>query len=158
MSILKANLKKSPIAPDVDLRFLAQKTHGFSGADLTEICQRACKQAIRENIMKEIEREKEMAELGESSTDAMEEEEDLVPFINREHFEEAMSHARRSVSDVDIRKYDNFKETLQQSRGLGTEFRFPNATPAAAPAAAAGDGAAAPVAATAEDDDDDLYG
>merc|ERR1719498_672832 len=87
MSILKANLKKSPIAPDVDLGYLAKKTHGFSGADLTEICQRACKQAIRENITKEIEREKELAELGEESSDAkMEEEADLVPFITREHF------------------------------------------------------------------------
>lgn len=152
MSILKANLKKSPIAPDVDLRFLADKTNGFSGADLTEICQRACKQAIRENIQKEIEREKEMAELGESSTDNVDED-DMVPFIRRDHFEEAMLHARRSVSDADIRKYDHFKDTLQQSRGMGTEFKFPAA---AEQAAATGD---APVAAaTVDDDDDDLYG
>merc|ERR1719498_1045742 len=154
MSILKANLKKSPIAPDVDLGYLAKKTHGFSGADLTEICQRACKQAIRENITKEIEREKELAELGEESSDAkMEEEADLVPFITREHFVEAMSHARRSVSDVDIRKYDNFKETLQQSRGLGTEFHFP-AAETATPNAAAPGGAPVPVADTVDDDDD----
>ena len=34
-------------------------THGFSGADLTEICQRACKLAIRESIETEIRRERE---------------------------------------------------------------------------------------------------
>lgn len=28
----------------------------FSGADITEICQRACKSAIRENIEKDMER------------------------------------------------------------------------------------------------------
>ena len=54
IAILKANLKNSPIAKDVDLEFLAEKTNGFSGADLTEICQRACKLAIRESIEKGI--------------------------------------------------------------------------------------------------------
>lgn len=34
-------------------------THGFSGADLTEICQRACKLAIRQAIEADIRREKE---------------------------------------------------------------------------------------------------
>lgn len=43
ISILGATLKNSPVAPDVDLTFLARATHGFSGADLTEICQRASK-------------------------------------------------------------------------------------------------------------------
>jgi len=38
----------------VDLEFIAQHTHGFSGADLTEICQRAAKMAIREAIEAEI--------------------------------------------------------------------------------------------------------
>ena len=57
-SILKANLRKTPIAKDVDLDFLAANTKDFSGADLTEICQRACKLAIRESIAKDIEREK----------------------------------------------------------------------------------------------------
>lgn len=51
-SIFKSCLRKSPIAKDVDLRALARYTQGFSGADITEICQRACKYAIRENIEK----------------------------------------------------------------------------------------------------------
>ncbi|KAK4487541.1 hypothetical protein RD792_005815 [Penstemon davidsonii] len=46
--IFKACLRKSPISKDVDLRALAKYTQGFSGADITEICQRACKYAIRE--------------------------------------------------------------------------------------------------------------
>lgn len=53
-------------------------------------------------------------------------EEDPVPEITRAHFEEAMRFARRSVSDNDIRKYEMFAQTLQQSRGFGTNFRFPN--------------------------------
>ena len=54
----------------------------------------------------------------------MEEEEDPVPELRRDHFEESMKYARRSVSDNDIRKYDMFAQTLQQSRGLGTAFRY----------------------------------
>ena len=34
--ILEATLKKSPVAPNVPLPFIAQKTEGFSGADLAE--------------------------------------------------------------------------------------------------------------------------
>lgn len=58
-SILNANLRKSPVAKDVDLSYIAKISHGFSGADLTEICQRACKLAIREAIEIEIKRIKE---------------------------------------------------------------------------------------------------
>lgn len=52
LSIFKAALRKSPVAADVDVNTLAKYTQGFSGADITEICQRACKYAIRENIEK----------------------------------------------------------------------------------------------------------
>lgn len=55
-------------------------------------------------------------------------EDDPVPEITRAHFEEAMKFARRSVSDNDIRKYEMFAQTLQQSRGFGNNFRFPSAS------------------------------
>merc|ERR1711918_27617 len=46
----ESTLRKSPIAPNVPLSFIAQKTEGFSGADLAEFCQRAAKAAIRDAI------------------------------------------------------------------------------------------------------------
>ena len=49
-SILTATLKKSPIAPNVSIPFIASKMEGFSGADLAEFCQRAAKAAIRDCI------------------------------------------------------------------------------------------------------------
>lgn len=60
-------------------------------------------------------------------------EEDPVPEITRAHFEEAMKFARRSVSDNDIRKYEMFAQTLQQSRGFGNNFRFPTGSGSGAP-------------------------
>lgn len=41
--------------------YIAKVTHGYSGADLTEVCQRACKLAIRQSIEAEIRREREAA-------------------------------------------------------------------------------------------------
>ena len=156
MNILKSVLRKSPVSPDVDLTYLARTLHGFSGADLTEICQRAAKMAIRESIEKEIELEKERQAAGGDA--AMEDDTpDPVPEITKFHFEESMKFARRSVSDNDIRKYEMFSQTLQQSRGFGSSFKFPEGgvgggAPPSAPA-----GGAAFAAAPAADDDDDLY-
>ena len=109
VSILKAALKKSPISPEVDISFLSKNTHGFSGADLTEICQRAAKLAIRESIEADVRRAREKRDRGEEDMEE-DEEEDPVPQITREHFEEAMKYARRSVSDQDIRRYEMFAQ------------------------------------------------
>ncbi|EGB11846.1 hypothetical protein AURANDRAFT_69630 [Aureococcus anophagefferens] len=152
LSILKATLRKSPISTDVDLDFLAANTEKYTGADLTEICQRAAKLAIRENIERDIEREK----LREENEDAMDDvdEPDPVPEITPSHFEEAVRCSRRSVSDRDLAQYSSFATTLHQQRSQigNTSFAFPNAAPGAAPAAAGGGFAAA-----ADDDEEDLY-
>lgn len=105
-----------------------------------------------------MEKERRKAE----NPDMMEDDIDEVPCITRAHFEESMKYARRSVSDADIRKYQAFAQTLQQSRGFGSDFRFPDA-PGAAPAAGAalgsplGAAAAAAFTQSAAADDDDLY-
>merc|ERR1712183_208670 len=151
MAILKSNLRKSPVADTVDLPYLAKMTRGFSGADLTEICQRACKLAIRESIDADIRREKEKQKAGATTMD-VDDEEDLVPEITKAHFEEAMKFARRSVSDNDIKKYEMFSQTLQQSRGFGNNFRFPDgSTGGNAPAGGSGQGNFN------NDNEDDLY-
>ncbi|CAI9096776.1 OLC1v1032989C1 [Oldenlandia corymbosa var. corymbosa] len=121
--IFKSCLRKSPVSSKVDLRALAKFTEGFSGADITEICQRACKYAIREDIEKDIEKER----MGSDSHPQASEMDDGVSAIKPSHFEESMKFARRSVSDRDIIKYQAFAQGLHQSRGFGTEFRFPEA-------------------------------
>ena len=50
VSVIKAVLRKSPIAPNINMDFLGELTDGFTGADITELCQRATKAAIRESI------------------------------------------------------------------------------------------------------------
>jgi len=161
LSILNAVLRKTPKAPDLDIPFMASKTGGFSGADLTEICQRAAKMAIRECIEHHMRREKEREEKGLAPMVDGEEEEDPVPFLTRAHFEQSMRFARRSVSDEDIRKYEVFAQNLQTSRSLGGVFGFPDAPGGGAPGATPrqGGGAAGGPAfgGGAAAEDDDLY-
>ena len=124
-SILKAQLRKTPVSTDVNIAYIASKTHGFSGADLGFITQRAVKLAIKQSIAADIERRKEREAAGE---DMMEEDEveDPVPELTKAHFEEAMQSARRSVSDVEIRRYEAFAQSMKNSGGSAF-FRFPTA-------------------------------
>lgn len=160
LSILRAVLRKSPINKDVDLQYLAAQTEKFTGADLTEICQRAAKLAIREDIMRNIEREnirRDAEAQGVMEEDGVEED-DLVPEIMPKHFEEAVRNARRSVSDRDLAQYSSFAQNLQQSRsqltsggGSLSTFQFPQGAPRG------GLGHANAPGAIAEDDEEDLY-
>ncbi|CEM25718.1 unnamed protein product [Vitrella brassicaformis CCMP3155] len=105
LGILEATLRKSPVARDVPLNFVAQKTEGFSGADLAELCQRAAKAAIRDSIAAD-ELKKGDGEDAMETDDTLDE---AASTISRKHFEEAFGGARRSVSQTDLAKYDNFR-------------------------------------------------
>merc|ERR1712061_556223 len=138
--ILESTLKKSPVAPNVPLSFVAQKTEGFSGADLAELCQRAAKAAIRDAIAAE------ELKVGDDAMDA-----DTQAEIGRKHFEEAFAGARRSVASNDLAKYDQFRKKFDpvyknQTGGDGVYINWPDG-----PTIQASSGAGA------ADDDDDLY-
>jgi transitional endoplasmic reticulum ATPase len=70
------------------LAFLAKNTHGFSGANITEICQQAAKLAIRESIDSDHwkareKREKEEAAGDDTKMEEDVEEDDPVPQITK---------------------------------------------------------------------------
>ena len=153
--ILRSALRKSPVAKDVPLDYLAESMDKFSGADITEICQRAAKYAIRESIEADMERRRAAEAEGREYVED-EDEFDEVPEITKKHFELSMSQARRSVSDADLLKYGSFAQTLQQQRGaiLGgqTSFQFPGQ---ASGIGASGGGAGDMM--DEDDDGEDLY-
>jgi transitional endoplasmic reticulum ATPase len=64
----------------VSIEALAAATQGYSGADITEICQRAAKLAIRQAVEAEIEHMNKV-EAGEIDEDAP--VPDKVPFITK---------------------------------------------------------------------------
>ena len=129
LAILKATLRNSPISKDVNLSYLASFTDKFSGADLSEICQTACKLAIREDIEHDARIEQEKEEY--SCCNEEEGLDEFLPEILPRHFEEAVRIGRRSVSDRDLVQYTTFAESLQGQGGGAhggeplTNFRFP---------------------------------
>merc|ERR1711865_572054 len=128
MAIFQAALRKAPLAKDIDIEVLARSTHGFSGADITEICTTASKLAIREAILLEEDRLKKV-EAGE--IDADEGKADLKDMIvTKTHFNFAMSKARKSVSEKDLTLFDDFAEKQKAGRGeAATNFKFDSALP-----------------------------
>lgn len=137
LGILKAQLRKTPMAGDVDVGYIASKTHGFSGADLGFITQRAVKVAIKEAITADIERTKTREAAGDDMDVDEEDGEDPVPELTRAHFEEAMQMARRSVTDVEIRRYEAFAQQMKNA-GPGAYFKFPEGGEEGAAAGEAG--------------------
>ncbi|CAE6922093.1 CDC48 [Symbiodinium natans] len=134
--ILEATLKKSPVAPNVPLSFIAQlgqqKTEGFSGADLAErlpwsavysALRKAALPARREGssvmvgavlrqvtglVMAAVRDAIAADELRAGDDDAMDTQ--MGSEISRKHFEEAFAGARRSVAGSDLAKYDQFRK------------------------------------------------
>lgn len=129
IDILKAALRKSPVDPDVDYEWLADRTEGFSGADLAAICKQAAKTAIRRAIQSEREqferkeaKKKEAAEKGvEYKSDEDEEnknQEDIVPYITKDMLQRALNVARRSVSKQDLERYMKYKRDMERRLGM----------------------------------------
>ena len=130
LGILKADLRKTPIAKDIDMNFLADLTEGFSGADLAELCQRASKSAVREAIEAEA-RIKAAKELDPNFGANL--PSDPVPELTRRHFEEALKFARKSVDAAQLSRYEDFRRKFDpayaasQTGGSGININWPNA-------------------------------
>eukprot|EP00531_Pseudo-nitzschia_arenysensis_P000871 CAMPEP_0116136236 /NCGR_PEP_ID=MMETSP0329-20121206/11615_1 /TAXON_ID=697910 /ORGANISM="Pseudo-nitzschia arenysensis, Strain B593" /LENGTH=918 /DNA_ID=CAMNT_0003631087 /DNA_START=120 /DNA_END=2876 /DNA_ORIENTATION=+ len=133
LAIFQASLRKAPLDPAVDMEVLARSTHGFSGADISEICTTASKLAIREAILAAEEKKKEAEndedeEEEESSSGSSKETTKAVGeqmLITKRHFNFAMSRARRSVTEKDLVLFEEFAEKQQQGRGeAANNFKF----------------------------------
>jgi len=122
VSILKASLRKSPVDPQVDYEYIAEQTHGYSGADLSGIAQVAAKVAIRMQIEKEVGeiRKKEAArakaeELGEEYVSDEEKQGDGVPLITMQMLMLALKDSKRSVDPESYQRYLDMREKFEQT-------------------------------------------
>ena len=97
------------------MTFLAGVSTAASGADVIELCQRACKMAIRESIEKEQKLESHDVHSSLNTDDS-------IVKIRQEHFEKAMHRFRPSISDNDIRMYNMFAQMLRSSYGCNSSF------------------------------------
>jgi transitional endoplasmic reticulum ATPase len=134
VAIFKAQLRKAPVDPEIDIEVLARSTHGFSGADITEICTTASKLAIREAILDAEEKAKKAEETEENEEDSADSSKRSGEttkavgekmLITKRHFNFAMSRARRSVSEKDLALFEEFAEKQRAGRGeAATNFKF----------------------------------
>ncbi|MEM3074785.1 MAG: CDC48 family AAA ATPase [Candidatus Pacearchaeota archaeon] len=84
LEILKIHTKKMPLANDVDLKKLSERTEGFVGADIENLVREAAMLALREDINTQL--------------------------VSRSHFEEAMKKVRPSVTKSVMEAYQKMEE------------------------------------------------
>jgi transitional endoplasmic reticulum ATPase len=84
--IFKVHSGKMPLAKDIDFSLLAEKTEGYTGADIEAICREAALVALREEMRKKD--------------------------VTMKHFESAIKSITMSVSAADLRQYDKMKKSL----------------------------------------------
>jgi len=132
ISIFKACLRKSPIDPGVDYEYFADRTEGFSGADISGVCKAAAKSAIRLCIdaerrrfeKKEAKRKAAEAEGKDYDSDADEEfkdEKDLVPYITKEMLKDALDNTAPSVTKDQLDRYMKYKRDMERKLGMDTK-------------------------------------
>ena len=125
VNVLQACLRKSPLAPDVDLEWFAEQTDGYSGADLSGIGQMAAKIAIRYSIKAELDHRKardakraEAEAKGEEYESDEDEEmkDDPVPAITKRMLLQALRESKKSVSAANYQKYLDMKKTFDEEQ------------------------------------------
>ncbi|KAJ8315013.1 hypothetical protein KUTeg_007163 [Tegillarca granosa] len=95
--LLKINLKEVTLAKDVDLKAVAEKLEGYSGADITNVCRDAAMMSFRRRI----------SGLSPEQIRAIPKEELELPPTN-EDFEETLKKVNKTVSQSDLEKYEKW--------------------------------------------------
>jgi transitional endoplasmic reticulum ATPase len=89
LQILRIHTKDMPLAGDVNLEELADRTNGYTGADLEDLTRRAGMHALRENL--------------EATT------------VEMRYFERALKEVRPSVTPEMEREYAQLAERLKRA-------------------------------------------
>ncbi|MEM0215599.1 MAG: CDC48 family AAA ATPase [Archaeoglobaceae archaeon] len=99
--IFRIHLRNKPLAEDVSLDELAEKTEGYSGADIEAVCREAGMLAIREALKPGVTRE-EAKEIAKKLK------------ITKRHFEEALRKVKPSLSKEDLKGYEIVLKDFQK--------------------------------------------
>jgi len=104
LAILKATFKKANMSAGSDLEYLAECLDGYTGADISEVCQHAAKIAIKQTITEEIAK-------GKGKFDGQPND-----MIHERHLEAAMRTSRKSVSEEDLMEYSKFATAMKAAQ------------------------------------------
>ncbi|XP_075984564.1 katanin p60 isoform X2 [Anticarsia gemmatalis] len=103
-ALLQINLREVKVDPEVDLRAIAKKLDGYSGADITNVCRDASMMSMRRKI----------AGLKPEQIKQLAKEELDLP-VTKQDFMEALSKCNKSVSKGDIQKYLSWMDEFGSS-------------------------------------------
>jgi len=103
-ALLKINLKEVKAAEDVDLKYIARKLGGYSGADITNVCRDASMMSMRRKI----------AGLKPSEIRNLDKSELDLP-VTKQDFVDAIGKCNKSVSKEDLDKYEKWMEEFGSS-------------------------------------------
>ncbi|XP_068602204.1 katanin p60 ATPase-containing subunit A-like 1 [Brachionichthys hirsutus] len=95
VELLRISLREVEVAADVDLDLIAEKTEGYSGADITNVCRDASMMAMRRRIQG----------LGAEEIRALSKDELQMP-VTMEDFALTLKKISKSVSAADLEKYE----------------------------------------------------
>jgi transitional endoplasmic reticulum ATPase len=94
LHILRIHTRNMPLDDDVELESIAERTHGYTGADLEDIVRRAGLQALRDRLD--------------------------VEHVAMTYFEQALTETRASVTEEMDREYRELVRTLKQQSPRGS--------------------------------------
>jgi len=86
LAILKVHTRKMPLAPDVNLEQIAERTNYYTGADLENLVREAGLEAIRENLN--------------------------ADKVYMKHFEKALQKIRPSLDEETIKYYEEVSKNI----------------------------------------------
>ncbi|MCX8194127.1 MAG: AAA family ATPase, partial [Candidatus Pacearchaeota archaeon] len=94
-AIFKVHTRNMPLAKDVNVKLMAEKTEGYSGADIEAVCKEAGMLALRENI------------------NAKE--------VKKKHFEAALKKIGPSITEETIKRYKEIEKNYLRSAASSLE-------------------------------------
>ena len=103
-ALLKINLREVKTVDGLDLKSIARKLDGYSGADITNVCRDASMMSMRRKIAGL--KPSEIRNLGREELD--------LP-VTKEDFVEAVTKCNKSVSKEDLDKYERWMEEFGSS-------------------------------------------
>lgn len=103
-SLLKINLREVKVDPSVNLKSIARRLEGYSGADITNVCRDASMMSMRRKI----------AGLKPEQIRQLATEEVDLP-VSTQDFTEAIAKCNKSVSKQDLEKYEKWMREFGSS-------------------------------------------
>ncbi|KAJ3330923.1 Katanin p60 ATPase-containing subunit A-like 1 [Blyttiomyces sp. JEL0837] len=111
--LLRINLQSIKVGPDVDMEELSEKMSGYSGADITNICRDASMMSMRKRIKG----------LSAEQIRSIPKDELEAP-ASKEDFVAALSKIQSSVSQADLKRYQDWMDEFGKTIFLVTIRAF----------------------------------